>query len=133
MPFGLGIGLPGLGPVGAPLERRGYFNGGTGFGYDIQLVPKGYEGRQATNWDANLTLAYPLRIGPVTVTLQAFVYNLFNNQFPTSQNVLWSSQAPADYPESIFDPNQEQNNPDYGKVTTRQDPRLFRAAVRITF
>ncbi len=39
------------------------------------------------NWDANLTLGYPLAIGPVTVTLQAYVFNVFNNQFRTSQDV----------------------------------------------
>jgi hypothetical protein len=32
-----------------------------------------------------------------------------------------------------YDPNQKQTNTNYGKVTERQDPRLFRAAIRISF
>lgn len=74
-----------------------------------------------------------MTIGRVTVTLQAYVFNLFNNQFATSQDMDWTTQAPPDYPTSLYDPNQKQNNPEYGKVTARQDPRLFRAAVRVSF
>ncbi len=50
----------------------------------IQIVPKGYAGRLPTEWDGNLTLAYPIRIGPVTATLQGYVFNLFNNQIRTA-------------------------------------------------
>jgi len=34
---------------------------------------------------------------------------------------------------TIFDPNQQQTNPNYGKVTARQDARLLRGAVKISF
>ena len=84
-------------------------------------------------WEANLTLGYPLAIGPVTVTAQLYIFNLFNNQIRTSQDMVWSSFPPADYPKSLFNPNQEQNNPEYRKITGRQDPRLVRGAIRISF
>jgi hypothetical protein len=129
-PFGLSVGVQAYARSGAPLDKRGYLGGG---GWDVQLVPRGYAGREGTNWDANLTLAYPLAIGPAAVTLQAYVFNVFNNQFATSQDVWWSTQAPADYPKSLYDPNQEQNNSEYGKILSRQDPRLFRAAIRLSF
>lgn len=46
---------------------------------------------------------------------------------------MWSSSPPEGFPETIYDPNQEQNNEEYGKVTGRSDPRVFRAAVRVSF
>ena len=132
-PFDVTIGVQGWLRSGAPLNKLGYFNSYVGPWSPIQLVPKGYAGRLPTEWDANLTLGYPIRFGPVTATLQAYVYNAFNNQIRTDQDTVWSDQAPADYPASIYDPNQDQNNPNYGKITGRSEPRLFRAAIRVSF
>jgi hypothetical protein len=129
--WGLSAGLQTYVRSGAPLNKLGYLN--DQYGPAVQLVPKGYAGRLPTEWETNLTLSYPLRIGPATVTLQAYVFNLFNNQIATSRDTNWSTSAPADYPASIYDPNQQQTNPEYGKVTTRQEPRLFRAAVKVSF
>ena len=85
------------------------------------------------NWDANLTIAYPIAVGPLSATVQVYVFNLFNNQIATAQETAWTTQQPGDYPVSLFDPNQPQTNPDYGKTTSRQGPRLVRAAVHISF
>jgi hypothetical protein len=135
LPFGFSVGLQAWARSGAPLNRLGYhgYCDPSRCAYGVYLDPKGYTGREPTNWDANLTVAYPFRLGPITVTLQALLYNLFNNQLPTAQNAAWTRQQPPDYPASLFDPNQPQNNPDYGKIQTRQDPRMFRAAVKISF
>ena len=130
-PFGLSVGLQFFASSGVPLDRYGYFN--WRYGPTVSLVPKGYAGRMPTLWDANLTLSYPVRLGPVTATLQAYAYNLFNNQIPVYQNVNWSVSPPAGYPNTLFDPNQEQTNPNYGKIVGRSDPRLFRAAIRVSF
>ena len=99
----------------------------------IHLVPRGTDGRLPTAWEANLTLGYPFRVGPATVTVQAYVFNLFNNQIATSRDDVWSDAPPPDYPTSLYDPNQEQNNPEYGKVTSRQEPRLIRGSLKISF
>jgi hypothetical protein len=134
-PFRLSIGLSAWLRSGAPLNKLGYWNGFSasyGF-YPVQLVPKGYAGRLPMEWDANLTLEYPITLGPATVTLQAYLYNVFNNQIRTDQDTVWSSQQPAGYPDSIFDPNTKQTNSNYGLITARSDPRLFRAAIRISF
>ncbi len=130
-PWKLWVGLQAYLQSGAPLSRIGYFS----FGFsDVQLVPKGYEGRLPTAWEANLTLGYPLSLGPVTVTAQLYVFNLFNNQIRTSQDMRWSAtNPPANYPKSLFDPNQEQNNPEYGKATGRQEPRFLRGSLKISF
>ncbi len=79
-----------------------------------------------TLWEANLTLEYPLRVGPATVTLQGYVFNLFNNQIATDQDQVWSTTPP-------YGPDPPQRNPNYGLVTQRQPPRLFRAALRVSF
>jgi len=129
-PIKLFVGLQGYLQSGAPQSRYGY----TLFGFsDTQLVPRGTDGRLPTAWEANLTLGYPFAVGPLTVTVQAYVFNLFNNQIRTSRDDVWSSTPPPDYPASILDPNQERNNPEHGKATSRQDPRLVRASLKISF
>lgn len=129
-PFGLSIGAQGWIRSGAPLNRTGYFNGFPG---EIQLVQRGYAGRLPTEWEANLTLQYPLRIGPVTATLQAYVFNVFDNQIRTGQDQAWTISQPIGYPNTIYDPNQVPNNPNFGQGTARQEPRLFRAALKVAF
>jgi hypothetical protein len=130
-PFGLSVGLQTWLRSGAPLNKYGYFNGF--YLAAIQLVPKGYAGRLPMEWEANLTLGYPIRIGPVIATLQGYVFNLFNNQIRTGQDTTWSDQPPAGYPDTLYDPNQPSTNKNYGKITGRTDPRLFRLALRISF
>jgi hypothetical protein len=113
---------------GAPLNRLGYFDATQST--VIYLVPRGSAGRLPTQWDANLSVAYPLTVGPATVTLQAYVFDLFNNQTPLTRNDDWTT-SPNGQP---FDPNQPSNNDgQYGKFTSRTTPRSFRAAVRVSF
>jgi hypothetical protein len=134
-PFKLFVGLQSYVQSGAPQSRVGYL-GGLSFGSPysaVQLVPRGTEGRLPTVWEASLTLGYPFRVGPATVTVQAYVFNLFDNQIPTSRDDGWSNYPPPDYPASLYDPNQEQNNPEYGKTTGRQEPRSLRGSLKISF
>ena len=131
MPFGLTIGLQGYAQSGAPLDRLGYFN--PGYAAAVQLVPRGDAGRLPTDWDANLTLAYPFVVGPATVTLQAYLFRVFNRQTPTGLDTSWTTSPPANYPASLYDPSQPSNNPGYGDILVREPPRVFRAAVKVTF
>ncbi|HEY6929254.1 MAG TPA: TonB-dependent receptor [Thermoanaerobaculia bacterium] len=128
-PWKVSIGLQTFVESGAPYDKLGYFNGNIG----VHLVPRGSAGRLPTLWDANLLLAYPVNVGPVTLTFQAYVYNLFNNQIATSVDEVWSYDQPAGYPASIYDPNQKQGNPTYGQVTWRYSPRSLRAGLRVSF
>ena len=125
-PWQLTLGLQAFAASGAPLNRFGFFN--DAYGPAIFLVPRGSAGRLPTLWGADLTLAYPIRIGPVVVSLQAYLFNVFNKQIATSRDEAWSDSPTDDYPDDIFDPNQSQKNPYYGTVTSRQDPRLFRGS-----
>jgi hypothetical protein len=67
------------------------------------------------------------------VRQEAYVYNLFNIQIETSRDQQWTVSPSAGFPANIYDPNQSQNNPDYGKATSRSAPRSFRAALRLSF
>ena len=64
------------------------------------------------------------------MTLQAYLFNVFNKQIAVFRNEEWSVKPPEGYPATIYDPNQAQNNAEYGKVLDRSDPRVFRGAVR---
>ncbi|MDQ2978995.1 MAG: TonB-dependent receptor, partial [Acidobacteriota bacterium] len=130
-PFKLFVGLQAYVQSGAPLNKQGYFN--SGYGAEVQLVERGSAKRLPATYEANLTLGYPIAIGPVTVTLQAYVFNLLNRQTETLEDVRFSTSQPAGYPATLFDPNQQQTNSNYGKITQRQDPRLFRGSVKIAF
>ena len=128
-PLGLTLGLQTWAASGPPFDKLGYFNGSA----NVHLVPRGSAGRLPAQWDANLTLSYPIAVGPATVTLQAYAFSVFNNQVPTSRNASWTTQETPGYPANIYDPNQPPIGDQYGKNTGRTDPRSFRAAVRVSF
>jgi hypothetical protein len=132
-PIKLFVGLQAYVQSGAPLNKQGYFN--RFYGPAVQLVPRGEAKRLPTLWEANLTLGYPLIVGPVTVTLQAYVFNVFNNQIETLENVNYTNRRPPGYPDTLHDPNvpADRVNPNYGKILARQEPRLVRAALRLSF
>ena len=130
-PFKLFVGFQAFVRSGAPLNKQGYFN--SGYGAEIMLVERGSAKRLPTQYDANLTLGYPIQLGPVSITPQLYVFNLIGRQQNVLEDVRWSTSQPAGYPNTIFDPNQQQTNPNYGKITTRSDPRLLRGAVKISF
>ena len=126
-PWRLSVGLQTFVESGAPLNKIGY--------PFVFLVPRGSAGRLPTLWEGSLTLSYPIAIGPVIVTPQAYLFNLFNKQVAISRDENWSTYVhPENFPATIYDPNQEQTNfPDYGKVTGRYAPRSLRAALRVSF
>ena len=132
-PFKLFVGLQGYVQSGSPLDKLGYFNGN--YRAAIFLVPRGSAGTLPTLWEANLTLGYPITVGPVTVTLQAYLFNLFNNQIETGENVSYTIFQPPGYPSTLYDPTvpPDKVNANYGRIISRQDPRLLRGAVKIAF
>jgi outer membrane receptor protein involved in Fe transport len=131
-PWRLSVGLQAFVETGAPLNRMGYFN----FAYgspQVFLVPRGSAGRLPTLWGTDLSLSYAMPVGPAIATFQGYLLNVFNKQIATSRDEGWSTSPPAGFPATIYDPNQEQKNTEYGKVTGRQNPRVFRAAVKVSF
>jgi outer membrane receptor protein involved in Fe transport len=131
-PWGLTLGLAAFAETGAPLSKYGYYSDNYPY-QSVFLTPRGSEGTLPALWGANLTLSYPIYFGPVVVTLQGYLYNIFNKQIAISKDEVWSYTQPPGYPLTIYDPNQPQTNTDYGLVTARSGPRLFRAAVKVSF
>jgi hypothetical protein len=130
-PWRISVGVQAFAETGAPLNQMGFLS--YAYGPNIYLVPRGSAGRMPTLWGTNLTVGYPILIGPTTVTLQAYLFNVFNKQIAISRDNSWSTYPPAGFPATIFDPNQQQTNDYYGSVTGRSDPRVFRAAVKVSF
>jgi hypothetical protein len=132
-PFKLFVGLQGYVQSGSPLNKLGYLN--QFYKANIYLVSRGSAKTLPTLWEANLTLGYPIAVGPLTVTLQAYLFNLFNNQIETGESVFYTTRQPPGYPSTLYDPNVPPDRVDanYGKIVSRQDPRLLRGAVKIAF
>jgi hypothetical protein len=131
-PWKLFAGVQTYWQSGAPLDKLGYFNL---YYVSIYLDPRGEAGNLPNLWEANFTLGYPFAVGPVTVTAQAYLFNVFNNQIRTQQDVAYTTNRPPGYPDTLYDPNVPADavSPAYGKIIARQSPRLFRAAVRVSF
>src|SRR5262249_40408114 len=125
-PFGLSIGGSAYVRSGVPRDQFLFFN--YFYGGQLYGVPRGSAGRTPTQYDVNLALGYEWRLGGgVTVTPRFYVYQLLNRQAAT--------RVENDYnPIGAFDTNgNDVQFQDYGKILERQDPRLFRLAVRVSF
>jgi outer membrane receptor protein involved in Fe transport len=150
-PFKLAAGFQGYVQSGPPLSKYGYFN--QFYIAQTSLVPNGSAGRLSTQYEMNLSLSYPIQIGPATISLQAYAFNLLNRQTITNVDNNWQISQGANYPKTPAEYNNlflapcsasqnadpvgnhcnEQNNANYGLATARQDPRLFRFAVKVSF
>src|SRR5262249_9784499 len=115
-----------LGPVRRAAEQDRLFQRQLGL-RDPPRAP----GLRAPQSDANVTLSYPFQIGPATVTLQGYLFNLFNRQTPTYIDTVYSTVPPPGYYDdertAILNPNQPPSNDTYGKITERTPGRYFRA------
>jgi hypothetical protein len=124
-PFGLTAGFTGYVRSGPPRNQLLFFN--DGYGGQLYAVRRGFAGRAAAQYEINLAVGYQLKIGPVSVTPRLYVFNLLNRQGETSIEDDFN-------PTGDFDANgNDIQHVDYGKILARQDPRLIRAAVRISF
>jgi hypothetical protein len=124
-PFGLSVGLTGYLRSGPPRNKLLFFN--DGYRGQLYATRRGFEGRAPTLYEIHLALGYELRIGPATVAPRLYVYNLLNRQGAT--------RIQDDFnPNGDFDAaGNDIQHVDYGKTLQRQDPRLLRASVRISF
>jgi hypothetical protein len=148
-PFGLSVGGQFYVRSGLPISRFGYYNA---FYPDLLFLDqRGSNGRTPTDYDMNLSLGYNINVGPVTVTPQAYVYNLFNRQTVNSVDATFNpggafvtNPASPFYGQAGVEPGTAANcpssasapcpdNPDYRKANGRNNPRLLRIALKVTF
>jgi outer membrane receptor protein involved in Fe transport len=156
-PFGLSAGAGFYVRSGLPVSRYGWFND---FYPDLlYLDTRGTNTRAAfvnnrtpTDYDLNLSLSYNANVGPVTITPQVYLFNVLNRQTATSYDAVWNgggSFAAIDDPTSPFygqpglAPGEGScpaaatqvcpDNQDYMKINQRNNPRLLRVALKVTF
>jgi outer membrane receptor protein involved in Fe transport len=159
-PFGLSVGVQGYVRSGVPTSRLGYFN--SSYPDLLYLDTRGSNGRLPTDYEANLSLSYNFKVGPVTISPQVYLFNVFNRQTVTNTDQAFNPNGSfVNNPASPFhgqagvEPGTVgptgnpcpasangpcSDNPDYGKATglTSQDigktePRAVRFALKITF
>jgi outer membrane receptor protein involved in Fe transport len=155
-PFGLSAGVQFYVRSGIPTNRNGYYN--SAYPTEVFLDPRGTDGRLPTDYEANLSLAYNVNIGPVTITPQLYVFNLLNRQtvtgIDTRYNVFGTYVSNPSSP--FFGPNGAgiepgttdsvsgiscpatatapcTDNVDYRKANARVGSRALRAALKISF
>jgi outer membrane receptor for ferrienterochelin and colicin len=133
--FRLSLGVSAYYRTGTPVTRYGFSDA---YGrYEFFLTRRGAEGRTPDNYEADLHVGYPVRIGPVTVNLLADVFNVLNVQKPVllDQRYNFAEFADADYVcgsnlSAVDEPN---CNERYGKAFLRQAPRSLRLGARVSF
>ena len=124
-PFGLTAGLSTHVRSGPPRNKSEYFNGG--YNQEIFGVRRGTAGRAETQFEANVSVAYEFKAGPLTIAPRVSVFNLLNRQGETRVSDAFN-------PDGAFDANGNAvQHPNYGKILERQEPRLFRVSMRVSF
>jgi hypothetical protein len=117
---------------GLPISRLGFYN--TFYPGTLYLDTRGTLDRTPTDYDLNLSLGYNICLGPVTITPQAYLYNVINKQFANNYQTVYNTNGSFDdtvgsptYGEAVLD------EPDYLKAAARNNPRLLRVALKVTF
>jgi len=154
---GLNLGLSTWYYSGLPLNAYGYSFGYANWEYFV--VPRGSVGRGPSDWEANLHLSYPIKIGDRSrLTILADVFNVFNRQAIAQlderynlasdgdpcagipSNICGSGGGIATHPNtldplgSIANPRATATNPDYlSKGLAFTEPRSIRLGIRWTF
>ncbi len=154
-PFGLSVGLGAFYRSGPPVSRYGWYND---FYPDLlHLVQRGNDktvsgGRLSGQYEANLSLGYTFKMGPVSITPAVYIFNVLNRQGVTDVNEDFNPDGtfcertggctPANTPEytqrnferlgtiPLGDPLPQT---DWAKPIARQEPRSIRAAVKVSF
>jgi len=124
-PFGFVAGFSGFVRSGPPRNQLLFLS--ESYPGDLYGVRRGFFGRAATQYEINVAVGYQLRLGPVSITPRLFVFNLLNRQGET--------RIEDDFnPNGDFDANgNDIQHVNFGKILERQEPRLIRVAVRVSF
>jgi outer membrane receptor for ferrienterochelin and colicin len=133
--FRLSLGLTAYYRTGTPLTRYGFSDA---YGrYEFFLSKRGAEGRTPDNYEADVHVGYPLRLGPITVNLLADVFNVLNVQKPVllDQRYNFAEFANAQYVcgSNTSSVDERKCNERYGEAFVRQAPRSLRLGARVSF
>jgi hypothetical protein len=151
--WGLSVGLQFYVRTGFPTSVQGYYN--QFYPQELYLTQRGYAGRLPTDYEMNLSLGYNFVVGPVTITPQAYAFQLLNRQTTTAIDEGFNPNAtfvidPTSpfYGQTGVEPGTQgpagnlcpanatkpcTDNPNYRKTTAQISPRQFRFALKVTF
>jgi hypothetical protein len=140
-PFGLVAGTSAYWRSGVPVTAYGY-----SFAYEnweFYLSKRGEFGRTDDEYEADLHLGYPWKVGGIQVNLLLDVFNALNRQGETSRNMNYDNiddYYPMNYetgqvlpPITKNDPNRPPTNPAFNHTNAWQAPRSVRFGVRVSF
>ena len=143
--FGLDIGLSAYYITGKPVTAYGfdvsYRN------YEYYLSERGAYGRTDDEYEMDLHLGYPIKLGGVQVNLLFDVFNLLDRQGETDRDMRFNLDQTIDvinYDTGEINPllpggttceslGVGSCNPNFNKSNTFQDPRSIRIGVRLSF
>ena len=139
--FGLNVGGGFYYRTGTPMTAMGYSAAYRNFEY--YLSERGEFGRTDDEWEGNLHLGYPIKIGNFEVNLLADIFNLFDRQAETARNTHYDIQQDYDVidyntgeampPITQGDATRPPTNPSFNATNQWQTPRQIRLGVRVTF
>jgi len=145
--FGLNLGLSAYYRTGTPVTAMGYSAAYQNWEY--YLSERGAFGRTDDEWEADLHLGYPVKLGGVEINLLMDVFNLIDRQGETGRSLRynldqvnevidWNTGEPlpaisggTPCEDTASDP--DYCNPGFNKANAWQDPRSIRLGVRVTF
>ncbi len=123
-PFKLSLGLSAYFRTGTPLSRYGYSDAYSR--YEFFLDQRGSNGRNPSNYEADVHVGYPLDVGKFNINFLLDVFNIFNAQRAVLLDQRWGFvEADNTSPTPV--------NPNYGKPVLRTPPTSARLGVRISF
>ncbi len=141
-PFNLTIGLVTYYQTGTPISRIGFSDAYTR--PEFFLDTRGSEGRVPASYDADLHFGYPIQFGPVSVTVLADLFNLFNTQRVIAVDQRYNLSEFIDPVTNQINPNyicgsqpgsvyESECNPTYGQAIARSLPLSVRFGLKIGF
>jgi hypothetical protein len=143
--FGLTTGLSTYYRSGKPMTAMGYSDWYGGWEY--YLSERGAFGRSDDEWEADLHLGYPIRLGArLELNLLLDMFNIFNRQGETYRDMWYTdfyeepAYQPLDWitgvPHEPIEPgdiDRPPTGPTWNTPVFWQDPRTIRLGVRLSF
>jgi len=140
--FGLSAGVSAYYMTGTPITAYGYDVAYRN--YEYYLSKRGAYGRTDAEYEMDVHLGYPIKLGGMDLNILLDVFNLLDRQGETSRDQRFNLDQNIDvidYTTGEFRPLQPGStkctasgcNPNFDKANIFQDPRSIRLGVRLTF
>lgn len=140
-PMGLNLGLSAFYRSGTPITAMGYSLAYQN--WEFYLSERGAFGTTDNEFEADLHIDYPIKLGDVQLTLLADIFNLLNRQGETRRNLRYDldeDYTPINYDTGEYEPpirpgdaSRPPTNPAFNTANSWQAPRSIRLGVRLAF